>query len=82
VEAENNLAYMMKLTGYVVPTKYGTKVVGNALAQLREQFKAGVDYRDLNQSTKECWRRIVKHNVHDLKGMKHVLMTLSELAKG
>lgn len=73
----NDLAFMMEITGYLVPEKYGTNLVGNALRLLREQLTEGRKYADLTGAAVNGWRVVVKHNSHDLRGMRHVLETLS-----
>ena len=73
---QNDLAFMMENTGYRVPEKYGKGVVGTSISQLRKQLASGLGYADLGPEGRRLWRTIIKHNVHDLKGMKHVLNTL------
>jgi hypothetical protein len=75
----NDLASMMKITGHRVPDKYGPNLVGDALRLLREQLSKGRKYADLTSAAVNGWRAVVKHNVHDLKGMQHVLETLSQI---
>jgi hypothetical protein len=74
----NDLASMMKITGHRVPDQYGPNLVGNALRLLREQLSQGRTYADLTSAAVNGWRTVVKHNVHDLKGMQYVLETLSQ----
>ena len=76
-EQQNDLAFMMEKTGYRVPEKYCKGVVGSSISQLRERFASGLRYADLGPDGRKLWRSIVKHNVHDLKGMSHVLKALS-----
>lgn len=71
----NDLASMMKVTGHRVPDKYGPNLVGDALRLLREQLSKGRKYADLAGAAVNGWRTVVKHNVHDLKGMQHVNLT-------
>jgi hypothetical protein len=77
IKKKNDLSPMMKITGYRVPEKYGPNLVGDALALLRKQLTEGRKYADLSDAAQKGWRTVVKHNVHDLKGMRHVLETLS-----
>jgi hypothetical protein len=76
-EQQNDLAFMMETTGYRIPEKYGKGVVGTSISQLRTQLTSGLKYADLGPEGRQLWITIVKHNVHDLISMKHVLMTLS-----
>jgi hypothetical protein len=78
IKERNDLASMMEITGYRVPEKYGTNLVGAALRLLRKQLTDGRKYADLTPTAIRAWRSIVKHNGHDLKGMQHVLTTLGQ----
>jgi hypothetical protein len=72
----NDLASMMRETNYAVPKKYGAGLVGEALRLLRDQLMEGRRYPKLTGAAREGWVTVVKHNVHDLKGMRHVLKTV------
>ena len=68
------LAALMAVTGYNVPTAFGTGLTGQRIRAVRTQLKKrNGHWASLTAVTKAKWTKLLKHNYHDCVGMKHVL---------
>jgi len=74
------LAFFAQQSGYAIPEKYGTNLVGDGLRLIRGQLEHGRIYPELTDAATKAWVTIVKHNRHDLLSMRHVLKWLHETA--
>ena len=64
----------MKLLGWNVPEGIGTGTVGPALTRVRDSLNHGTGaWTGLTTHQRGRWRDVVRHNRHDLKGMRRVL---------
>lgn len=70
----NTLDSYMKLLGWNVPEGIGTGTVGPALTRVRDSLNQGTGaWTGLTTHQRGRWRDVVRHNRHDLKGMRRVL---------
>jgi hypothetical protein len=63
-----------KLTGYKIPALYGS---GNSAARVREvlrQIELRGDFDSITGVAKRKWSAFLKHNEHDLRATRHVMM--------
>lgn len=69
----NELSTVAKLLKFVIPEKYGTGLVSNALGLVRKELLEKASYKALTPEAKIGWQTVVKHNQYDLKAMADVL---------
>jgi hypothetical protein len=76
------LSNFAKLTGYDVPSLYGA---GNSASRVREvlrQIERRGDYRLITGVAKRKWHSFLKHNEHDLRATRHVMLHIVRPAQG
>lgn len=65
-------AYMEKM-GYEVPTAFGPYQTGQRLRAVRKMLLTrDHDYEALTHTVKGKWTKVLRHNEHDCRGMRHV----------
>lgn len=82
IQPRNDLATVAKLCGYKIPRKYGTGLVGPALALIRNQLTQGRGYAELTVKARKGWQTVVRHNAHDLRAMAFILRHEAIFLKG
>ena len=71
----NSLDHYRSLLGLVVPEEVGTGTVGPALTTVRRSLDRGAGlWAELTPHQRQLWRGVVRHNRHDLRGMRRVLL--------
>lgn len=78
VKARNTLDLYRELMSLEVPERFGTGVVGRALATLRGQLAEGRRYGELSDGAQEGWRSVVRHNTYDLRDTRSVAIEAAE----
>ena len=76
------LSNFAKLTGYDVPSLYGA---GNSASRVREvlrQIELRGDYGQITGVAKRKWVAFLKHNEHDLKATRHVILHVVPPSQG
>jgi hypothetical protein len=67
------LAPIMKLAGYSVPTSHGPDLVGKRIRDLRKALAShGGRFDELTPVAKAKWTNLLLHNRHDCFGLRHV----------
>ena len=69
----NSLAAYMAKTGYQVPNAFGLKQTGQRLRAVHKMLiSRDHDYGVLTPVVKGKWTKVLGHNGHDCRGMRHV----------
>lgn len=74
----NSLAAYMARTGYHVPSAFGPNQTGQRLRAVHKMLVShDHDYARLTGTVKGKWTKVLGHNAHDCRGMRHVCMVAS-----
>lgn len=75
----HTLQSYMSVLGWKVPEEVGVGTVGPSLRYLRDRLEwNGGLWRELTISQKNKWRGVLRHNRHDLRGMRKVVCKMTD----
>lgn len=70
----HKLAFYLKLTGYVVPKRFGEDVAAKGINAITEALVSRGGYNsDVSLKVRQAWKATRGHNYHDCAGMFHVV---------
>lgn len=78
-ENKNSLASFMKATGYKVPAIHGPGNTSQRILYVRNQVLRKGHFNAISSSAKTKWTNVLSHNYHDCVGLRHVMVSLSEM---
>ena len=81
---KNSLASYMQATGYKVPAIHGPGNTAQRILYVRNQVLRKGNFDAISPSAKTKWTNVLSHNYHNCVGLRHVMVSLSEMyeAKG
>ena len=80
-ENKNSLASFMKATGYKVPAIHGPGNTSQRILYVRNQVLRKGNFDEISSSAKTKWTNVLSHNYHDCVGLRHVMVSLSEMCE-
>jgi hypothetical protein len=76
---KHSLASYMEATGYQVPVIHGPGNAAQRILYVRKQILAKGSFDVITRSAKTKWTNGLSHNYHDCMGLRHVMVSLSQM---
>ena len=76
---KHSLASYMEATGYQVPAIHGPGNAAQRILYVRKQILAKGSFDVITRSAKTKWTNGLSHNYHDCMGLRHVMVSLSQM---